>query len=173
MLINNMIRAKTVRVISEDGNQMGIMTTSEALKIAYTSGMDLVELSPDADPPVCKVINYGKFKYELNKKSKESKKHQKLVVLKEIKINPKIGDNDLAIKINHIHKFIESCYKVKVTVNFKGRQLAHTEFGKNIMERIIIDLKDIAHVETPPRLDGPNMIMMLIPINITAKDKVS
>ncbi|MBI5417634.1 translation initiation factor IF-3 [Candidatus Poribacteria bacterium] len=163
LLINNMIRAKKVRVIGFDGQQIGILALIEAQKMAYSQGLDLVEVSPDADPPVCKIVNYGKYKYELNKKSKESKKHQKLVILKEIKIGPKIGEHDLMIKINHIRKFIESGYKVKVTLGFKGRQLAHTEFGTNIMDKIILEVKDIAAPETPPKLDGSNMLMMLIP----------
>lgn len=158
-----MIRAKKVRVISFDGQQIGILALIEAQKMAYSQGLDLVEVSPDADPPVCKIVNYGKYKYELNKKSKESKKHQKLVILKEIKIGPKIGEHDLMIKINHIRKFIESGYKVKVTLGFKGRQLAHTEFGINIMDKIILEVKDIATPETSPKLDGTNMLMMLIP----------
>ncbi len=157
-----MIRAKKVRVIGADGQHLGIITIQEALKIASSQNLDLVEIASDSEPVVCKIINFGKYKYELNRKAKESRKHQKLTIIKEIKLNPKIGEHDLLIKINQIRKFIESGNKVKITVNFKGRQMAHLEFGKIVIDKIISDLQEIAHIETPPKLEGVNMIMMLI-----------
>ncbi|MBI5206986.1 MAG: translation initiation factor IF-3 [Candidatus Firestonebacteria bacterium] len=162
-LINNMIRADKVRVIGVDGQHAGVMSVKEALQIAFSLGLDLVEVSSDANPPVCKIINYGKYKYELSKKSKESKKHQKMIILKEVKISPSIGEHDLLIKINYIRKFLESGHKVKITINFKGRQITHTEFGMNIMNNIIQNLNDIIHIEKNPLMEGSNMIMMAIP----------
>ncbi len=158
-----MIRARTVRVIAQDGEQLGIVPIEEALGIAKEADLDLVEVSPNAEPPVCRVMDYGKYKYEQNKKAQQAKKKQTLVVLKEVKMRAKTEEHDLQFKLRNIRKFLEQGNKVKVTIRFRGREIIHPELGKKRMDRIAEELKDIGGVEQAPKLEGRSMIMILSP----------
>ena len=159
--INFMIKVKDVRVIAADGEQLGILDTREAIKRAEELGLDLVEVAPTAKPPVCRIMDFGKYKYELAKKAHESKKHQSVIVVKEIKLRPRTDDHDVNFKTNNIKRFIEEGNKVKVTVMFRGREMAHTTYGRTLLERILADLQNEVAVEQSPRMEGRNMTMML------------
>lgn|GEM_PF-165128 len=161
--INERIRAKEVRVIDDEGKQLGIMTPADALKMARGQGLDLVEVSPTANPPVCRIINYGKFLYQLSKRQHEAKKHQKSIELKEVKFRPQTSDNDFNVKRNHILAFLKEGDKVKATIMFKGRQMAHRELGWNMMQRLIADVGEVALVESRPKQEGPNLTAVLAP----------
>jgi len=152
-----------VRVIDPDGNQVGIIPTYKALATARDFGLDLVQISPNANPPVCKIMDYGRYKYEQTKKKQEAKKKQSTFQVKEIKIRPKTGEHDLKIKISHIKKFIEKKDKVKVTVIFRGREIALSELGRNLLEKIAKETDDIAVVEQYPKFEGRTMMMILSP----------
>jgi len=161
--VNRRIRIPQVRVITDDGTQVGIMPTSEALRMAEEKGLDLVEVSPKARPPVCKIMDYGKYMYQMNKRAKEAKKHQHVTVVKEIKMRPKIEPHDYNFKKRHAIEFLADGDKVKCTVIFRGRELAHKELGRKLMERLIEDLEDEANVEVPIRSEGRTMMMVLAP----------
>ncbi|MDL1983513.1 MAG: translation initiation factor IF-3 [Deltaproteobacteria bacterium] len=161
--INNNIRAREVRVIDPDGNQVGIIPTYKALATAGDFGLDLVEISPNANPPVCKIMDYGRYKYEQTKKKQEAKKKQSTFQVKEIKIRPKTGEHDLKIKIGHIKKFIGKKDKVKVTVIFRGREISLSDLGRNLLEKIATETDDIAVVEQYPKFEGRTMMMILSP----------
>lgn len=161
--INRNIRAKEVRVIDPDGNQIGIIPTYKAIAVANDFGLDLVEISPNATPPVCKIMDYGRYKYELTKKRQEAKKKQTTFQLKEIKVRPKTGEHDLNTKIGHIKKFINRKDKVKVTVIFRGREITLTHMGRELLNRIAEEIEEIAMVEQPPKLEGRSMMMVLSP----------
>ena len=161
--INRSIRAKEVRVIDPDGNQIGIIPTYKAIAVANDFGLDLVEISPNASPPVCKIMDYGRFKYERTKKKQEAKKKQSTFQLKEIKVRPKTGEHDLNTKISHINKFITRKDKVKVTVMFRGREITLTDLGKELLQKIIQETEEIAFVEQPPKFEGRTMVMVLAP----------
>ena len=152
-----------MRVIDPDGNQVGIIPTYKALATARDFGLDLVQISPNANPPVCKIMDYGRYKYEQTKKKQEAKKKQSTFQVKEIKIRPKTGEHDLKIKISHIKKFIEKKDKVKVTVIFRGREIALSELGRNLLEKIAKETDDIAVVEQYPKFEGRTMMMILSP----------
>ena len=152
-----------MRVIDPDGNQVGIMPTYKALATAGDFGLDLVEISPNANPPVCKIMDYGRYKYEQTKKQQEAKKKQSTFQVKEIKIRPKTGEHDLDIKIGHIKKFIGKKDKVKVTVMFRGREISLSELGRDLLERIVEKTDDIAIVEQYPKFEGRTMMMILSP----------
>jgi translation initiation factor IF-3 len=152
-----------VRVIDPDGNQVGIIPTYKALATAGDFGLDLVEISPNANPPVCKIMDYGRYKYEQTKKKQEAKKKQSTFQVKEIKIRPKTGEHDLKIKIGHIKKFIGKKDKVKVTVIFRGREISLSELGRNLLEKIAEETDDIAVVEQYPKFEGRTMMMILSP----------
>jgi translation initiation factor IF-3 len=143
-----------VRLIDEEGEQVGITTRAEALKRAEEAGLDVVEVSPNSDPPVCKIMNFGKYKYELAKKEKENKKKQHTIVTKEIRLRPKIEEHDFIFKMRHARKFLEAGHRVKATVLFRGREMAHREYGIRILERLREELDDIAKVENEPRMEG-------------------
>jgi len=160
---NKEIRVKEVRVIDPDGNQLGVIPTQEALKAAVEFGLDLVEVSPNANPPVCKIMDYGKYKYELTKKLQEAKKKQSSFQLKEIKIRPKTGDHDLQVKIGHIRKFLEKKDKVRVTVIFRGREITLSDRGRELLGQVAETVSDISAVEQFPRFEGRTMIMVLAP----------
>ncbi|MEE8432854.1 MAG: translation initiation factor IF-3 [Candidatus Desulfatibia sp.] len=160
---NKNIRAKEVRVIDPDGNQIGIIPTYKALATAGDFGLDLVEISPNANPPVCKIMDYGRYKYELTKKKQEAKKKQSTFQIKEIKVRPKTGDHDLQTKINHIKKFIAKKDKVKVTVMFRGREITLSQLGRDVLERIIQETEEVAAVEQYPKFEGRTMVMLLAP----------
>jgi translation initiation factor IF-3 len=150
-------------VIDDEGNQVGVIPTSEALAMAEERGLDLVEVSPKARPPVCKIMDYGKYMYQLNKRAKEAKKRQHVTVVKEIKMRPKIEPHDYDFKLRHAREFFAAGDKVKCTVIFRGRELAHKELGRKLMERAIEDLSDVANVEVPIRSEGRSMVMVLAP----------
>ncbi len=163
MNINQQIRSREVRVIDPDGNQIGIIPTYKALATANEFGLDLVEISPNAKPPVCKIMDYGRFKYEQTKKQQEAKKKQSTFQVKEIKVRPKTGDHDLEVKVGHILKFIEKKDKVKVTVMFRGREITLSQRGKELLDEIAEKMKDVAVVEQFPKFEGRTMIMILAP----------
>lgn len=163
MRINNRIRISPIRLIGPDGEQIGIVPTAEALEKAREAGLDLVEVSPNSRPPVCRILDFGKFKYELAKKDKMAKKKQHAFQLKEMRYRPKIDEHDFQFKTKHVKEFIESGSKVRVYVMFRGREMAHTEFGREVLERVIEELKEISVVEATPKQEGRNMTMVLAP----------
>ncbi|MFQ5751517.1 MAG: translation initiation factor IF-3 [bacterium] len=159
--VNEQITAAKVRLIDTDGKQIGIVDKSEAIEIAMNRGMDLVELSPDAAPPVCKIMDYGKYKYQQSKKEKITKKKQHVINVKEIRLRPKIEDHDFNFKTNHARKFLEKGNKVKASVLFRGREMTHKEFAKTLLERMAAELDDIAKIDREPLMEGRMMIMCL------------
>jgi translation initiation factor IF-3 len=161
--INQDIRAKEVRVIDPEGNQVGVLPTYRALAAASDFGLDLVEISPNANPPVCKIMDYGRYKYELTKKKQEAKKKQSSFQVKEIKVRPKTSDHDLNVKIDHIKKFIEKKDKVKVTVVFRGREITLMQLGRELLEKVVRETSETAVVEQMPKFEGRTMIMVLTP----------
>lgn len=161
--INDAIRAREVRLIDEDGQNVGVVSRVEALERATTAGLDLVEISPDAQPPVCKILDFGKFKYQEQKKAAEARKNQKIVEIKEIKMRPGIDDHDYDVKMRAIKRFFEEGDKVKVTLRFRGREMAHQELGMNVLKRVKADVEGISKVESEPRFEGRQMIMVLAP----------
>lgn len=162
--INDRIRAARVRLIGVDGEQLGIFNTSDALKIADDQGFDLVEVAPTADPPVARVMDYGKWKYEEDIKAKKARKHQTTVNIKEMKFRPKVDIHDYETKKRHILRFLDAGAKVKVTIMFRGREMAHAERGLAILERLSAELSELAIVENEPKLEGRNMFMLIAPI---------
>lgn len=160
-MINEQIRDREVRLIGEDGQVVGIMSSKEALKIAKEAELDLVKIAPQAKPPVCKIVDYGKYRYEMARKEKEAKKKQKTMEIKEVRFSPNIDTNDLNTKINMARKFISHGDKVKVTLRFRGRELAHVEQTKGILDEFADQLSDIAVVDKPAKFEGRSMIMFL------------
>jgi translation initiation factor IF-3 len=165
--LNDRIRAPRCRLIGEDGEQLGIFMTTDAMRMADDAALDLVEIAPNADPPVCKIMDYGKYKYELEQKAKKARKHQTRVELKEIKFRPKIDKHDYETKKKHVVRFLEAGAKVKVTIMFRGREMVHAERGLAILERLEADIAELAFVESKPKLEGRNMFMLVAP---TKKD---
>ncbi|GHU62401.1 translation initiation factor IF-3 [Clostridia bacterium] len=163
LIINEQIRDKEVRLIGQDGEQLGMMPSREALQKARDEGLDLVKIAPTAKPPVCKIVDYGKYKYELARKEKESKKKQKIIEVKEVRLSPNIDTNDLNTKINIARKFLEKGDKVKVTLRFRGRELAHMNRSRHILEDFAQTLSDIAVIDKPPKIESRLMIMFLTP----------
>jgi translation initiation factor IF-3 len=160
-MINEQIRDKEIRLIGEDGEQLGVMSAKDAMKLAKDVNLDLVKIAPTAKPPVCKIIDYGKYKYELARKEKEAKKKQKVTEVKEIRLSPNIDENDINTKANQARKFLTHGDKVKVALRFRGREMAHTQASKVILDEFFAKLEDIAVVEKPAKLEGRNMIMFL------------
>ena len=160
-MINGQIRDKEVRVIAENGDQLGVMPVKEAMKLAQEAELDLVKIAPKAQPPVCKIIDYGKYRYELARKEKEAKKKQKTVEVKEVRISPNIDTNDLNTKVNNAKKFIAKGNKVKVTIRFRGREMAHMQQSKHILDDFAEMLAEVAVVEKPAKLEGRSMSMVL------------
>jgi translation initiation factor IF-3 len=160
-MINEQIRDKEVRLIGEDGEQLGIMSAKDAMKLAREANLDLVKIAPTAKPPVCKIIDYGKYRYEMARKEKEARKKQKVTDVKEIRLTPNIDDNDLNTKANQARKFITHGDKVKVALRFRGREMAHTSSAKVILDAFFAKLEDVAIIEKPAKLEGRNMIMFL------------
>ena len=160
-MINGQIRDKEVRLIGEDGEQKGIMPIKEAMRLAQEAELDLVKIAPKAQPPVRKIIDYGKYRYELARKEKEAKKKQKTVEVKEVRLSPNIDTNDLNTKVNNAKKFISKGNKVKITLRFRGREMAHVQQSKHILDDFAELLKDIAVVEKQPKLEGRSMSMVL------------
>ena len=163
VLINNQIRAKEIRVIDVDGTQLGVMGVKDAIEIAESKGVDLIEISPNAEPPVCKIMDYGKYKFELAKKEKEAKKKQKTVTTKEIRMSVNIDKHDIEIKAKKAVEFIEDKNKVKVAVVFQGREMAYMDLGKNVLDQFIEAVGDIAVVDKPAMQEGRSMMMILAP----------
>ena len=159
--VNEMIRVREVRLIDDEGNQKGIVPTLEALKLAKEKDLDLVEVSPNANPPVCKILDYGKYRFEQEKKLRESKKNQKVLKLKEIRMQPKIGPGDLDTKAKHVQEFLDEGDKVKVTIRFRGRELAHTELGYDVLNEVLKRLTSAYVVEKAPAMDGRTMSMTI------------
>ena len=161
LMINEQIRDKEVRVIGENGDQLGIMSAKEALKLAEAAELDLVKIAPTAKPPVCKIIDYGKYRYEQARKEKEAKKKQKTVDVKEVRLSPNIDKNDLNTKVNSAKKFIQKGDKVKVTLRFRGREMAHMSTSKHILDDFADMMKDVASIEKPAKLEGRSISMVL------------
>ena len=161
---NERIRAPEVQVISSDGNNLGLISTKKATEMAKEEGLDLIEISPNASPPVCKIIDIGKYKYDLQKKTNKSKKKQKIVNLKEIKLRPVTDVHDYNFKIKNAQRFLEKGDKVKFTVRFKGREMQHTNLGKDLMQRIIQDIIKVGKVEVQPKFEGKQIIMIIQPL---------
>lgn len=161
LMINEQIRDREIRLIGENGDQMGIMSARDAMKLAKEAGLDLVKIAPTAKPPVCKIVDYGKYRYELARKEKEAKKKQKVTDVKEIRISPNIDANDLNTKANQARKFITKGDKVKVALRFRGREMAHMSMTKQILDDFYEKLSDVAVIEKPAKLEGRSMIMFL------------
>ncbi len=158
-----MIKVREVRVISSEGEQLGVLETRDAIRRAEELGLDLVEVAPTAKPPVCRIMDFGKYKYELAKKAHDSRKHQTVIVVKEVKLRPRTDEHDVQFKTNNIKRFLEGGNKVKVSVMFRGREMAHTSMGRAVLDRIVADLQNDAVVEQPPRMEGKNMMLLLAP----------
>jgi len=152
-----------VRLIGVDGEQVGIVQLAEALRAARDADLDLVEIAPQADPPVCRIMDYGKHRYEQGQKEKEARKRQSQITIKEIKMRPKISDNDYKTKSGHVRRFLNDGAKVKATIMFRGREMTHTELGKGLLDRLADDMEDLATIEAYPKVDGRNMVMVLAP----------
>jgi translation initiation factor IF-3 len=162
--INERIRAREVRLIDESGGQLGVMATNEALKIAKERELDLVEVSPKATPPVCKIMDYGKYKYQVAKKAQEAKKKQATVQIKEMKLGLKIEEHDLSFKLKHLREFLEDGNKTKIIIMFRGREVLHRDKGEGLAAKVIEALKDVGQVEQKPRFDGRNIIIVFAPL---------
>uniref|UniRef100_A0A8J4HBK9 Translation initiation factor IF-3 n=1 Tax=Acidicaldus sp. TaxID=1872105 RepID=A0A8J4HBK9_9PROT len=161
--VNEEIRVPQVRLIDQDGEMLGVLSTREALARAFAVGLDLLEISPNAEPPVAKILDYGKYKYEIQKKKNEAKKKQKVIEIKEIKVRPNIDENDYQVKLRAMKSFIEEGDKVKVTLRFRGREMAHQEIGIRVLERIRADMDAATKVEQMPRMENRQMVMVLTP----------
>lgn len=160
---NEEITTKEVRVITDDGEMLGVMPVTRALELAAERSLDLVEVSPTASPPVCKIMDFGKYKYQTQKRAQDARKKQKVIVIKEIKIRPNIGENDYQVKLRNLQKFIEEGNKVRVTLRFRGREVAHSDLALKLLERMRDDVLEIAKIEVPPKMEGKQMVMMLAP----------
>jgi translation initiation factor IF-3 len=161
--VNRRIRVPQVRVIGDDGSQLGVLNTDDALRRAEDAGLDLVEVSPKAMPPVCKIMDYGKFKYENAKKTKDARKHQSTTTTKEIKFRPKTDDHDFDFKVKHIRRFLMEGNKAKLAVIFRGREIVHPETGQDVLKRVVEATSDIAQVEQAPLMEGRRMLMIIAP----------
>ncbi|SPJ13822.1 protein chain initiation factor IF-3 [Syntrophobacter sp. SbD2] len=161
--MNEKIRGPEVRVIGHDGQQLGIIPVRKALELAALEHLDLVEVAPNADPPVCKIMDYGKFKYQQNKRSQEAKKKQTVIQVKEVKIRPKTDEHDLQVKIRHIKRFLSQKDKAKVTILFRGREIAYSDQGFKVLERIKEELKEEVVIEQQPKMEGRNLVMIMAP----------
>jgi len=162
-LINEAIRAKEVRVVGAGGEQIGILPIREALQLAQEANLDLVAVAPTAKPPVCRVMDYGKFRYEQSKKEKEARKNQKVISIKEIRLSPTIEEHDFQTKLRHVQKFLEQGDKVKLSIRFRGRAITHSEIGKKVLEKLGEQVKDLSIIERSPKMEGRSMFMILAP----------
>ncbi|MDE0348050.1 MAG: translation initiation factor IF-3 [Boseongicola sp.] len=161
--VNDRIRALEVRLIGADGENRGVVSPEQALELAEDSGLDLVEISPNASPPVCKIMDYGKFKYEQQKRESDARKKQKTIEIKEVKFRPNTDIHDYDVKMRNVTRFLESGDKVKVTLRFRGREMAHLNLGRDLLERVADDIKEIGKVENMPKMEGRQMVMMIGP----------
>lgn len=169
--VNYRIRVPEVRVIAADGTQLGIMTSPDAIRMAQEQTLDLVEVNPKADPPVCKIMDFGKYKYEEKKRANEARKKQNIVEIKEVKVRPKTDDHDLDTKVRHIKRFLEEGNKAKITVRFRGREITHPEKGREVLDDIIKALEGLINIEGNPALEGKAMTMLISPKPNTIKRK--
>ncbi|NLU46888.1 MAG: translation initiation factor IF-3 [Syntrophomonadaceae bacterium] len=169
--VNEEIRSREVRLVSEDGEQLGIVPISQALEIAEERGLDLVEVAPSAKPPVCRLMDYGKFKFEQSKREKEARKKQKVISVKEVKLRPNIDEHDFLVKARNARRFLSSGDKVKVTIMFRGREITHPELGEKLSLRMVEELSDVSAVEKPPKVEGRNMVTILVPKNEPSKEE--
>lgn len=161
--MNREITARSIRLVGADGEMVGVVSLRDALLAAEDAGLDLVEIAPQAEPPVCKILDYGKYKYEAQKKAAEARKKQKIIEVKEIKLRPNIDDNDYDVKMRSARRFLEEGDKVKVTMRFRGREMAHQDLGMNVLIRVRDQFEDIAKVEQMPRMEGRMMVMVIAP----------
>ena len=161
--VNEQIEAEKVRVVNADGEMVGVISKEEGIEIAFEAGLDLVEVSPNADPPVCKVLNYGKYKYEAQKKANEARKKQKVIDVKEIKMRPGIDEHDYQVKMRSVRRFLDEGDKVKMTIRFRGREMAHQELGMKVLDRVREDVDELAKVEQFPKSEGRLMTMVIAP----------
>lgn len=161
--MNEQIRAREVRVVDSEGTQLGIMPLRDALRVAAEKNLDLVAVAPNAKPPVCRIMDFGKYKYEQSKREKESRRNQKIITLKEVKVRPNIEDHDFLVKLKNARRFLEDGDKVKATVMFRGREITHPELGKRLLVRLARELEGLASVEKEPKVEGRNMVMILTP----------
>jgi translation initiation factor IF-3 len=161
--VNESIRSREIRVIAEDGEQLGIMPTDRALALAQEKELDLVEVAPTANPPVCRIMNYGKFQYQKSKRAHEARKHQKQAEIKEVKFRPRTDEHDYQFKKNHILRFLDEGNKAKATLVFRGREMAHQDIGRRMMERLIVDLGEAALIEKAPRMEGYALVAIFAP----------
>ena len=161
--MNRAIRAQTIRLIDHNGDNRGVVDPRDAVRAAEELGLDLVEISPNADPPVCKIMDFGKFKYEQQKKAAEARKKQKVIEVKEVKFRPNIDDHDYDTKMKNVTRFLEEGDKVKVTLRFRGREMAHAELGRNLLQRVATDVEELGKVEAMPKLEGRQMVMVVAP----------
>ena len=161
--INGAIRARVIQLITESGDNLGPTDRDEAIRRATEAGLDLVEIAPNSDPPVCKILDFGKYKYQEQKKAAEARKNQKVVEIKEIKMRPNIDDHDYGVKVKAIHRFFEEGDKVKITLRFRGREMAHTELGMDLMRRVKADFENVAKIESEPRYEGRQIVMVMAP----------
>jgi translation initiation factor IF-3 len=167
--MNNQIKAEKVRVVDADGEMRGVMSVREGIALAEEYGLDLVEVSPNADPPVCKILDHGKYKYELQKKAAEARKKQKIVDLKEIKLRPGIEKHDYEVKMRNARRFLEEGDKVKVTMRFRGREMSHQQIGMDLLKRVREDIADIGKIDMEPRFEGRQIMMIISPAATAAK----
>ncbi|MBE1284779.1 MAG: translation initiation factor IF-3 [Rhodobacteraceae bacterium] len=161
---NEKIRANEIRLIGADGENVGVVRPAQALDMAFEAGLDLVEISPNANPPVCKIMDYGKYKYEQQKRESEARKKQKIIEVKEVKFRPNTDTHDYEVKMRNVFKFLENGDKVKVTLRFRGREMAHQNLGRELLERVAEDIKEIGKVENMPKMEGRQMVMMIGPL---------
>ena len=163
MMVNDGIRARELRVIGSDGEQIGVKSKAEALELAEAENLDLVLMSPNAKPPVARIMDYGKFRFEQQKREREARKNQKVVNVKEVRLSPSIDEHDFQTKFRNAKKFLENGDKVKASIRFKGRAITHKDIGRKVLDRLASDLTDIATIETHPKMDGRSMFLMLAP----------
>jgi translation initiation factor IF-3 len=161
--INSEITSSSIRLVDQNGNMLGVVTSSEGMRLAEQAGLDLVEISPNAAPPVCKILDYGKYRYEIQKKAHEARKKQKVIQIKEIKLRPTIDKHDLEIKVRNVIGFVDDGDKVRITLRFRGREMDHQELGMQVLDRVQESLKDQAKIESPPRIEGKQIVMMVGP----------
>lgn len=161
--MNGLIRVPKIRLIDHDGENVGVVSPEEAIEMAEEVGLDLVEISPNADPPVCKIMDFGKFKYEQQKKAAEARKKQKIIEIKEVKFRPNIDSHDYDVKMRSVHKFLGEGDKVKVTLRFRGREMAHQELGRDLLERVAVDIEELGKIESMPKMEGRQMTMIIAP----------
>ncbi|MDK2780485.1 MULTISPECIES: translation initiation factor IF-3 [Trichococcus] len=163
MMVNDGIRARELRIIGSDGEQLGVKSKSDALQIAEAANLDLVLVSPNANPPVARIMDYGKFRFDQQKREREARKNQKVVSLKEVRLSPSIDENDFQTKLRNARKFLEKGDKVKASIRFKGRAITHKEIGQRVLDRLASELTDVSTIESHPKMDGRSMFLMLAP----------